>query len=71
MSEAITTPTLVSTPVEEKKLKKSTLIDQGLLGKLSTKEIVTNVLVSFPEATEKSIRNLISVRRTRLKKLQG
>ena len=61
-------------PTKEKKVKKSTLVDQGLRGNLATAEIVASVLESFPEATEKSIRNLISVRRSRLKKsisLQG
>ena len=71
MSEALTTSSILVTPTKEKKVKKSSLADQGLLNKLSTAEIVANVLLSFPEATAKSIRNLISVRRSRLKKLQG
>lgn len=51
-----------------KKLKKSNVVDDGLRDGLSTDEIVKNVLTSFPETPEKSIRNLVSVRRSKQKK---
>ena len=57
--EAVTAPT--------KKVKKSNVVDAGLRAGLSTDEIVKNVLASFPETLEKGARNLISVRRSKLK----
>jgi len=56
------------TTLKVKKVKKSSIVDQGLTDNLSNKEIVEKVRVSFPETAEKSIRNLISVRRSRMKK---
>ena len=58
------TPAVQST----RKVKKSTLVDEGLKGGLSVEDIIKNVLTAFPEAPEKSIRNLISVRRSKMKK---
>lgn len=57
-----------STVEAPKKLKKSTLVDEGLRANLSVEDIVKNVLAAFPEALEKGIRNLVSVRRSKLKK---
>ena len=68
MSDVITTDTVVTPVPKEKKVKKSNIVDEGLKSNLTTNEITQKVLISFPEATEKSIRNLISVRRARLKK---
>lgn len=51
-----------------RKLKKSNIVDDGLKTGLSAEEITKNVLAAFPETLEKSIRNLISVRRSKLKK---
>ena len=56
-------------PEALKKTKKSTVVDNGLKENLSNSGIVEKVKLLFPEATDKSIRNLISVRRSRMKKL--
>jgi len=50
------------------KLKKSNVVDEGLRTGLSVDDIVKNVLAAFPETPEKSVRNLVSVRRSKLKK---
>lgn len=60
------TPTQVSSP---KRGAKSSLIDEGLRGNLPTDEIVRKVLEAFPDLSEKNVRNLVSVRRSKLKKL--
>lgn len=57
----------VEAPV--KKVKKSTLVDEGLKANLTVDQIVKNVQEVFPETLEKAIRNLVSVRRSKLKKL--
>ena len=48
---------------------KSALIDAGLKSNLPTEEIVKSVLEAFPDLSEKNVRNLVSVRRSKLKKL--
>jgi hypothetical protein len=56
---------------EEKKSdrgRKSILIDEALKANLPTKEIVEKVKAEFPDFADKNIRNLISVRRSKLKK---
>jgi hypothetical protein len=71
MSDVTPTPTPVTEttqPVSLKKTKKSNIVDDGLKNGLSTDDIVKNVLATFPDNTEKAIRNLISVRRSKLKK---
>ena len=50
------------------KLKKSNVVDEGLRTGLSVDDIVKNVLAAFPETPEKSVRNLVSVRRSKTKK---
>jgi hypothetical protein len=50
------------------KLKKSNVVDEGLRTGLSVDDIVKNVLAAFPETPEKSVRNLVSVRRSKLNK---
>jgi hypothetical protein len=50
------------------KLKKSNVVDDGLRAGLSVDDIVKNVLAAFPETPEKAVRNLVSVRRSKLKK---
>lgn len=50
-----------------KKLKKSNVVDEGLKAGLSTDDIVKKVLAAFPETLEKAARNLVSVRRAKLK----
>lgn len=59
-----------NTPTVEapKKVKKSTLVDEGLKANLSIEDIVKNVQAVFPETLEKAVRNLVSVRRSKLKK---
>jgi hypothetical protein len=64
MNEQETTQA-VETP---RKVKKSNIVDEGIKTNLSIDEIVKNVLAAFPEATEKSVRNLVSVRRSKMKK---
>jgi hypothetical protein len=59
------TPVATETP---RKVKKSNIVDEGIKNNLSIDEIVKNVLAAFPEATEKSVRNLVSVRRSKMKK---
>lgn len=55
-------------PVEKvRKVKKSNIVDEGLKANLSVADITKNVLTAFPETLEKSVRNLISVRRSKLK----
>jgi hypothetical protein len=65
-------PTGLATIAEAKpkagKLKKSNVVDEGLRTGLSVDDIVKNVLAAFPETPEKSVRNLVSVRRSKLKK---
>lgn len=65
-------PTGLATVAEAKpkagKLKKSNVVDEGLRTGLSVDDIVKNVLAAFPETPEKSVRNLVSVRRSKLKK---
>jgi hypothetical protein len=65
-------PTGLATVAEAKpkagKLKKSNVVDDGLRAGLSVDDIVKNVLAAFPETPEKSVRNLVSVRRSKLKK---
>lgn len=51
-----------------KKVKKSDIVDNGLRSNLSVDEIVKNVQQFFPETLEKNVRNLVSVRRSKLKK---
>lgn len=51
-----------------RKVKKSNIVDEGLKAGLSVEEITKNVLTTFPETLEKSVRNLVSVRRSKLKK---
>lgn len=51
-----------------KRGKKSHLIDEALRQNLSTDEIVQRVLSEFPDLAEKNVRNLVSVRRSKLKK---
>lgn len=65
MSEETTAP--VAEP-KVRKVKKSNIVDEGLKTSLSVDEIVKNVLTAFPETPEKSVRNLVSVRRSKLKK---
>lgn len=65
-NEATTVPTAAAP--KTRKLKKSNIVDDGLRASLSVDEITKNVLTSFPETPEKSVRNLISVRRSKLKK---
>ena len=62
--------TATTTPVAPKvrKVKKSNIVDEGLRTGLSVEEITKNVLTQFPETQEKSVRNLVSVRRSKLKK---
>lgn len=62
------TPQVVETP---RKVKKSNIVDEGIKTNLSIDEIVKNVLTAFPEATEKSVRNLVSVRRSKMKKTES
>lgn len=61
-----------ATPVTEapktRKVKKSNIVDDGLKAGLSVEEITKNVLAAFPETQEKAVRNLVSVRRSKLKK---
>ena len=64
-----TPPTEVVQPVSLKKMKKSNIVDDGLKNGLATDDIVKNVLASFPDNTEKAVRNLVSVRRSKLKKV--
>ena len=64
--KAMTDEQAVVAPV--RKVKKSNIVDEGLKNNLAADEIVKNVLAAFPEATEKSIRNLVSVRRSKTKK---
>jgi len=59
-------PAQVNSP---KRGVKSALIDEGLKGSLPTEEIVRKVLEAFPDLSEKNVRNLVSVRRSKLKKL--
>lgn len=61
----------VSPATNMRKVKKSTLVDEGLKAGLADADIIKKVLESFAEATEKSIRNLISVRRSKMKKEGG
>jgi len=65
MNEEVMTPTEVSV----KKVKKSNVVDEGLKTNLTTDEIVRKVLEVFPGTEEKSIRNLVSVRRSKMKKV--
>jgi hypothetical protein len=61
--------TATATPAEgSKRGKKSHLIDEALRQNLSTDEIVQKVLTEFPDLAEKNVRNLVSVRRSKLKK---
>ena len=66
-SELVTATVVAEARV--KKLKKSNVVDDGLVNNLTTDEIVEAVQNHFPETTPKSIRNLISVRRSKLKKV--
>jgi hypothetical protein len=59
-------PAQVNSP---KRGAKSALIDEGLRSSLPTDEIVRKVLEAFPDLSEKNVRNLVSVRRSKLKKL--
>jgi len=59
-------PAQVNSP---KRGAKSSLIDEGLRSSLPTDEIVRKVLEAFPDLSEKNVRNLVSVRRSKLKKL--
>jgi len=72
MSQETNQPADSNTAVAAKpktgKLKKSNVVDEGLASNLSVDDIVKNVLAVFPETPEKSVRNLISVRRSKLKK---
>jgi hypothetical protein len=65
MSETLTPA--VEAP-KGRKIKKSNIVDEGLKTGLSVEEITKNVLAAFPETQEKSVRNLVSVRRSKLKK---
>lgn len=65
MNEEVITQTEVSV----KKVKKSNVVDEGLKANLTTDEIVRKVLEVFPGTEEKSIRNLVSVRRSKMKKV--
>jgi len=64
----VTTSVPNKTARKSRKLKKSNVVDAGLQENLSNKEIITSIQNAFPGSTEKSIRNLISVRRSKLKK---
>jgi len=65
MSETLTPA--VEAP-KGRKVKKSNIVDEGLKAGLSVEEITKNVLAVFPETQEKSVRNLVSVRRSKFKK---
>ena len=67
MSEETASSTLEAKP-KEKKVKKSNIVDSGLAAGLTVDEITKNVLAAFPETLEKNVRNLISVRRSKVKK---
>lgn len=62
------TATPVAPAPKTRKVKKSNIVDEGLKSGLSVEEITKNVLATFPETQEKAIRNLVSVRRSKLKK---
>ncbi len=69
MDDMTNTVTLQVKPTRKShKLKKSNVVDDALKNNLTNKEIILKVQEVFPDATSKSIRNLISVRRSRLKK---
>ena len=61
-------PETAAPVTKERRGKKSTIIDEGLQTTLSTDEIVQKVLAAYPDFPEKNVRNLISVRRSKLKK---
>ena len=65
-TENMTDTSAQVTPV--KRGAKSALIDGGLKGNLPTEEIVKLVLEAFPDLSEKNVRNLVSVRRSKQKK---
>ena len=70
VEEKVMSDETMNAPVEQtsaKKVKKSNIVDQGLQSNLSVDDIVKSVLAAFPEAPEKSVRNLISVRRSKMK----
>ncbi len=66
--EMSTPATAVTEAPKSRKVKKSNIVDEGLKSGLSVEEITKNVLTAFPETQEKAIRNLVSVRRSKLKK---
>ena len=69
MDDMTNTVTLQVKPTRKShKIKKSNVVDDALKDNLTNKEIILKVQEVFPDATSKSIRNLISVRRSRLKK---